>query len=124
MCSKPAGNTDHGLCDMVGNGYQWLQDLPHPDYRGAPADGSAWETLHPGTRRMPDTGSPERAARGSDWESMFPRLETTARFKTGWYPETPYGHVGFRTARSIDGQKAPSKAGRKAGKRLLKSLFR
>ncbi len=61
VCSMPAGNTDHGLCDMVGNGYQWLQDLPHPDYRGAPADGSAWETLHPGTRRMP-AGKPANAS--------------------------------------------------------------
>jgi formylglycine-generating enzyme required for sulfatase activity len=31
-----------GLCDMVGNVDQWMEDCKHLSYEGAPADGSAW----------------------------------------------------------------------------------
>ena len=43
VCSKPAGNTYQGLCDMIGNADEWIQDVWHRNYDGAPADGSAWE---------------------------------------------------------------------------------
>jgi len=43
VCSKPAGNTAQGLCDMAGNVAQWVQDKFYNTYNGAPADGSARE---------------------------------------------------------------------------------
>ena len=42
VCSKPDGRTDHGLCDMAGNVYEWVEDSFHSDYNSAPVDGRAW----------------------------------------------------------------------------------
>ena len=42
VCSFPKGNTDQGLCDMVGNVFEITADAFHRTYEGAPTDGSAW----------------------------------------------------------------------------------
>jgi len=45
MQTAPVGSfppNRFGLYDMVGNVYEWVEDCLHADYRGAPADGSAW----------------------------------------------------------------------------------
>ena len=31
-----------GLYDMHGNVWEWVEDVWHPNYRGAPIDGSPW----------------------------------------------------------------------------------
>ena len=43
VCSKPKGNTAHGLCDMSGNVWQRMQDKYQDSYEGASVDGSAVE---------------------------------------------------------------------------------
>jgi formylglycine-generating enzyme required for sulfatase activity len=88
VCSKPAGDTEQGLCDMAGNVWEWVEDWYHRGYEGAPSDGSAW--LSPPTK--------QRVQRGGSWifTSMFAR--TTAR--SGDVPELAGDYLGFRVARS------------------------
>jgi len=48
-----------GLFQMSGNVAEWCQDRWHPDYEGAPADGSAWL----------DGNDNRRVIRGGAWDS-------------------------------------------------------
>ncbi|MFI5350979.1 MAG: SUMF1/EgtB/PvdO family nonheme iron enzyme, partial [Elusimicrobiota bacterium] len=88
VCSKPAGNTLQGLCDMAGNVWEWLQDSYHDSYVGAPTDGSAWEI-----------GGPARDVRGA----MFTTKPSSARssFRYSIMPSFCGYEVGFRIARSV-----------------------
>jgi|GEM_PF-1827366 len=88
VCSKLAGNTEQGLCDMAGNVYQWVQDRYQNSYVGAPVDGEAFEI----------TG-PLRVLRGSKFNANNASLLRTAyRFSTA--PGYRYDFIGFRIAKS------------------------
>ncbi len=88
VCSKPAGNTAQGLCDMVGNVWQWMQDKYQDSYKGAPVDGSAFEAA----------GS-ARVMRGGSFGSNVARyLRADFRFYGG--PGDRVGGIGFRLVRS------------------------
>ncbi len=89
VCSKPSGNTTHGLCDMAGNVWEWVQDWYHDSYDGAPTDGSAWET---------PTGS-HRVDRGGSWYNFAGGVRAAHRF--GRLPGDRNDYVGFRLARSV-----------------------
>lgn len=89
VCSKPAGNTDQGLCDMAGNTWSWVQDAYHESYEGAPSDGKPWESA----------GARYRVFRGGSFlfDASFARA-TQRRYDV---PETRCGRVGFRPVKAL-----------------------
>lgn len=42
ICSKSAGNSVQGVCDLIGNVAEWVSDDYHDNFIDAPDDGSAW----------------------------------------------------------------------------------
>ena len=50
-----------GLHDLHGNVWEWVEDAWHPNYHGAPVDGSAWQG-----------GDAQRVLRGGSWMSINP----------------------------------------------------
>ena len=75
-----------GLHDMHGNVREWVEDCWNEDYRGAPADGSAW------------TGGDctQRVLRGGSWRSSADFLRSASRVAVAGR----YEFAGFRVARS------------------------
>jgi iron(II)-dependent oxidoreductase len=57
VCSKPAGNSAQGVCDLAGNVREWVEDDWHGAYTGAPANGSAWIDNPRGSARVVRCGS-------------------------------------------------------------------
>jgi formylglycine-generating enzyme required for sulfatase activity len=88
VCSKPAGNTQQGLCDMAGNVYEWVQDWHHDSYNGAPTDGSAWES---------PAGS-DRVSRGGSWGIEAWRARSDRRGSNA--PGHHGASLGLRPSRS------------------------
>ena len=80
-----------GLSDMHGNVWEWVQDIVHDNYDGAPADGSAWETGGDTSRRI---------LRGGSW-LYHPRYLRSA-IRNGFSIVLSNDIVGFRVARQVD----------------------
>jgi len=75
-----------GLCDMHGNVWEWCADAWHPDYVGAPTDGSAWE----------GGNSPQRVLRGGCWHDPPGLCRCATRLKQMAGEGEDF--VGFRVA--------------------------
>ena len=86
VCSKTAGNTTQGLCDMAGNVWQWVQDKYQSSYAGAPADGGAFT----------EASGSLRVIRGGSWCSAG-YLRSARRYSVD--PGVRGYSVGFRLAR-------------------------
>lgn len=79
-----------GLFDMHGNVWEWVQDVVHDNYDGAPNDGSAWE----------EGGDPvRRILRGGSWLYQ-PRYARSA-LRNGYSAVLANDIVGFRIARKL-----------------------
>jgi formylglycine-generating enzyme required for sulfatase activity len=78
-----------GLHDLHGNVCEWVGDVWHADYQGAPADGSAWTTGGDSTNRV---------IRGGAWDYL-PRLLRSA-WRDGLPSHSRRDNVGFRVATS------------------------
>ena len=89
VCSKRAGESKHGLCDLAGNVWEWTQDCWHGSYGGAPSDGSAWTTgCEQGDRRV---------VRGGSWFNGAGVLR--AAFRVGSFAGDRNDNRGFRCVR-------------------------
>jgi formylglycine-generating enzyme required for sulfatase activity len=79
-----------GLHDMHGNVWEWMQDVVHDNYDGAPADGSAWEEGGDGARRV---------LRGGSW-LYNPRYLRSA-LRNGFSAALSNDIVGLRVVRDL-----------------------
>jgi formylglycine-generating enzyme required for sulfatase activity len=78
-----------GLYDMVGNVWKWLEDCYHPDYNGAPADGSAW----------PGGDCSARMVRGGSWGSDPRVVRSAFRDRVSIFDRNYT--IGFRVGRAL-----------------------
>jgi formylglycine-generating enzyme required for sulfatase activity len=79
-----------GLHDMHGNVWEWVQDVMHDSYEGAPLDGSAWEEGGERARRI---------LRGGSW-LYNPRYLRSA-LRNGFSAVMANDIVGFRVVREL-----------------------
>ena len=85
--SYPAN--DFGLHDVHGNVVEWVEDCWNKSYRGAPTDGSAWESGNCGRRVL----------RGGSWVSEPRNLRSADRSRS--FSGFRYVSDGFRVARTL-----------------------
>ena len=90
--SSPVGSyppNAFGMYDMHGNVYERVADCEHPNYVGAPTDGSAW--VEPNCEAY--------QIRGNDWGEapVFSRSGN----RNNIYPQTRGDWIGFRVVRDL-----------------------
>lgn len=78
-----------GLHDMHGNAWEWCLDEWHPNYEGAPLDGSAW-----GDDVESNKSKTTRLLRGGSW-FINPSL-CRSTFRLRWHQGYRFDDVGFR----------------------------
>lgn len=80
-----------GLYDMHGNVWEWVGDVWHNNYQGAPGDGAAWLTKK--------GKYPGRIDRGGSWDVL--RRELRSAYRDWNQPDKRDDYLGFRLARTL-----------------------
>ncbi len=78
-----------GLHDMHGNVWEWVEDNWHPDYKGAPIDGSVW----------PGGDASLRVLRGGSW--YYNQVSLRSATRSGVLATGRLSHIGFRLSRAL-----------------------
>jgi formylglycine-generating enzyme required for sulfatase activity len=82
-----------GLYDMHGNVWEWVEDVWHESYEGAPVDCAAWTDSE-------GKSSSRRVFRGGSWYYRPRFLRSASRIRVGSVVRDFY--LGFRVARTLD----------------------
>jgi formylglycine-generating enzyme required for sulfatase activity len=77
-----------GLHDMLGNVWEWTEDSYHNSYKGAPADGSAWQG-----------DGVKRVLRGGSWNNSPRNMRAAVR--NSYKPALRFSFFGFRLVRML-----------------------
>jgi formylglycine-generating enzyme required for sulfatase activity len=77
-----------GLYDMLGNVWEWVEDPWHPNYYGAPDDGTVWVEADAGGTKV---------VRGGSWFNLAGRCRCAYRHSS--VPDLQSSIIGFRCAR-------------------------
>jgi formylglycine-generating enzyme required for sulfatase activity len=78
-----------GLHDLLGNVSEWVEDCWNKTYRGAPSDGSAWNSGKCGRRVL----------RGGSWLDSYVDVRSAYRISNRF--KTRFGTNGFRIAKTL-----------------------
>jgi formylglycine-generating enzyme required for sulfatase activity len=106
MGALPVGDVrfppnQYGLCHILGNAWEFTADTAHPNYRGAPDNGSVWWSDEE------DGPRGHRVARGGSFSSNASDLSASYRFRIK--ANDRYPGMGFRVARTLDAGSADIK---------------
>ncbi|HOA14074.1 MAG TPA: SUMF1/EgtB/PvdO family nonheme iron enzyme [Myxococcota bacterium] len=84
VCSRPQGNSRHGICDLAGNVWEWGSDIYRPFHTPEPAKANAGM----------DTNKASRVGRGGSW--FFRPIEVRSTNRAEFQPNEARTDLGLR----------------------------
>jgi iron(II)-dependent oxidoreductase len=87
VCSKSSGHSAQGVCDLIGNVWEWVQDSYGPYSASVVSD------------PLVERGG-ERVLRGGSWSTLNSNL-LRAAYRNHKAPDRRFDFAGFRCARNL-----------------------